>query len=230
MVSASGRRDFIVRMVLDTILYNRNENGQPTKNLQVPEEVQKTALDIYRRASERGLVRGRSIDVVISASLYAAIRIHKAPQTLDDIARNAAPKKKTIGRMYRLLVKELGLEAVPINSEDAVAKLARELKLKDATREDAIELLKRADRRGLMSGRNPMSVVAAVVYHAALKHDEKLTQRSISIATGVTEATIRNRNRELEEKLGLEKRPRHPADVRAARKRREAALREQARS
>ena len=69
-----------------------------------------------------------------------------------------------------------------------------------------------------------MSVVAAVIYHAALKHNEKLTQRTISIATGVTEATIRNRNRELEDKLNLPKRPRHPADIRAARKRKEAGL------
>lgn len=214
MVNASNRRDFIVRVVLDSI----------TKNMNIPSEIQQTALDIYLRASQGGLVRGRSIEVVVSASMYAAVRIHKAPQTLDDIARNSEPKKKAIGRMYRLLVKELDLKTIPINSEDTMVKLSRELKLKDATRVDAIDLLKKAEQSGLMSGRNPMSVVAAVIYHSALKYNEKLTQRTISISTGVTEATIRNRNRELEDKLELPKRPRHPADIRAARKRKEAEL------
>lgn len=215
MVNASNRRDFIVRVVLDSI----------TKNIRVSEDIQQTALDIYHQASHAGLVRGRSIEVVVSASLYAAVRIHKAPHSLEDIVKNAEPKKKAIGRMYRLLIKELDLMTIPINTEDTMVKLSRELKLKDETLEDAVGLLKQAEDHGLMSGRNPMSVVAAVIYHSALKFNEKLTQRKISISTGVTEATIRNRNRELEEKLGLEKRPRHPADIRAARKRRETALR-----
>ena len=217
MVNASTRRDFIVQVVLDSI----------TKNMHVSDEVRRTALDIYQQASRAGLVRGRSIEVVISASLYAAIRIHKTPQTLDDITRNAEPKKKTIGRMYRLLVKALDLKTIPINSEDTIVKLSREMKLRDETREDAIDLMKQAELAGLLSGRNPMSVVAAVIYHSALKYDEKLTQRTISISTGVTEATIRNRNRELEERLDLPKRPRHPADIRAARKRRDAEIRRQ---
>jgi len=217
MVNASNRREFIVKVVLDSII----------KNLHISEDIQRTALEIYNRASHEGLVRGRSIEVVVSASLYAALRIHKAPQTLDDIARNAEPKKKAIGRMYRLLVKELDLKTIPINSEDTMMKLSKELKLKDETMDDAVALLKQAEQSGLMSGRNPMSVVAAVIYHSALKHNEKLTQRTISISTGLTEATIRNRNRELEEKLALPKRPRHPADIRAARKRMEAELRQQ---
>lgn len=217
MVTASNRRDFIVKVVLDSLVNNMN----------VSSDVYQSALDIYNQASHEGLVRGRSIEVVISASLYAAIRIHKAPQTLEDIARQAEPKKKSIGRMYRLLVKELDLKTIPLSSEDTMVKLSRELKLKDDTKEDAIQLLKQAGESGLMSGRNPMSVVAAVIYHSALKHNEKLTQRTISIATGVTEATIRNRNRELEERLELPKRPRHPADIRAARKKQEAAQRTQ---
>ncbi len=212
MVIASNRRDLIVKVVLDSLV----------EKIPVSDEAYRTAYDIYHQASRAGLVRGRSIEVVVSAALYAAIRMHKSPQTLDDIARNAQPSKKSIGRMYRLLVKEMDLKTIPLSSEDTMMKLSQELNLNEATRNDAIDILKRAEEMGLMSGRNPMSVIAAVIYHSALKHNEKLTQRVISIATGVTEATIRNRNRELEERLGLPKRPRHPADIRAARKRKEA--------
>jgi len=71
MVNASNRRDFIVKVVLDSLVRNMN----------VSQEVYQSALDIYHRASKEGLVRGRSIEVVISASLYASIRINRAPQT-----------------------------------------------------------------------------------------------------------------------------------------------------
>lgn len=209
MVNSASRRDLIVKVVLDTLVRNMN----------IPDKIYKDAYDIYRRASEAGLVRGRSIEVVVAASLYAAIRIHNAPQTLEDVARNAEPRKKSIGRMYRLLVKELDLKTVPISSEDTMRRLCEELKLKETTKEEAIEIMRRAEKEGLMSGRNPMSVVAAVIYHASLGHDERLTQRNISIVTGVTEATIRNRTRELEERLSLPKKPRHPADLRAEKKR-----------
>ena len=214
MANATNRRDLIVKVVLDSL----------AKNIDISDNVYNTALDVYHQASRAGLVRGRSIEVVVSAALYASIRTHKSPQTLDDIAKNAEPRKKAIGRMYRLLVKELDIKTKPISSVDTVRKLGRELKIKDETLDDAIKLLHRADKIGLMSGRNPMSVVAAVIYHTSLKYDEKLTQRVISIATGVTEATIRNRNRELEEKLNLPKRPRHPADIRAARLKKEREL------
>jgi len=219
MVNASNRRDLIVKVVLDSLV----------RNMEIPDGIYRDAYNIYKRASEAGLVRGRSIEVVVAASLYAAIRMHSAPQTLEDIARSAEPRKKSIGRMYRLLVKELDLKTIPINSEDTMRRLCEDLKLKESTKQEAIDIMKRAEEQGLMSGRNPMSVVAAVIYHASLGHDERITQRSISIVTGVTEATIRNRTRELEERLGLPKKPRHPADLRAERKRkmREAALREQ---
>ena len=218
MATAAGRREFIVQAVMDSI----------TRNMDIPEDVQQTALTIYRQASQEGLVRGRSIEVVVSASLYAAIRMHKAPHTLEDITRNTEPKKKNIGRMYRILVKNLDLKTLPINMEDTVVKMCQELKLGEKTQADAVELMTRVEDAGLLSGRNPMSIVAAVIYHSSLKFDEKLTQRTLSFASGVTEATIRNRNREIEEALELPKLPRHPADLRAARKRREAELKAKA--
>ncbi|GAG06185.1 unnamed protein product, partial [marine sediment metagenome] len=46
---------------------------------------------------------------------------------------------------------------------------------------------------------------AASLYVSALIHGEKRTQREVADVAGVTEVTIRNRYKELLEKLDLEK-------------------------
>ena len=62
-----------------------------------------------------------------------------------------------------------------------------------------------AQKKELTSGRGPTGIAAAALYVAALMHGEKRTQREVADVAGVTEVTIRNRYKELLEKLKLEK-------------------------
>ncbi len=56
----------------------------------------------------------------------------------------------------------------------------------------------------MTSGRGPAGIAAAALYVAALMNDEKKTQREVADIAGITEVTIRNRYKELIEKLKLE--------------------------
>ena len=58
--------------------------------------------------------------------------------------------------------------------------------------------------RSLTSGRGPAGIAAAGLYVAALLNNEKKTQREVADVAGITEVTIRNRYKELLDKLGLE--------------------------
>ena len=191
MASTTDKRNMIVQHELKHV----------ADTLDLDEEIRNKAFDIYTQASKSGLIRGRSIEVVISASVYAAVRLANLPQTLDDIAKASVPNKKAIGRMYRLLVKDLGLKAKPMEPRDYLFKFCEDLRLKDKTIKEADVILKEAIRLGVLSGRNPMSVVAASLYLASKRNKEKVTQRSVSMLTGITEATIRNRYKELEKRL-----------------------------
>jgi transcription initiation factor TFIIB len=53
------------------------------------------------------------------------------------------------------------------------------------------------------SGKGPTGVAAAALYIAAVLNEERKTQREIADAVGVTEVTIRNRFKEIVEKLGI---------------------------
>jgi len=56
----------------------------------------------------------------------------------------------------------------------------------------------------LTSGRGPAGIAAAGLYVSALLNNEKKTQREVADVAGITEVTIRNRYKELLDKLGLE--------------------------
>ncbi|MDE1770127.1 MAG: transcription initiation factor IIB, partial [Thaumarchaeota archaeon] len=71
--------------------------------------IEKTAY-IYRKALDKGLVRGRSIPGLVAAALYAACRDTETPRTLTDVANGINIKRKDVARCYRLLLRELDLK------------------------------------------------------------------------------------------------------------------------
>ncbi len=173
--------------------------------LKLPSSVEEEAARIYTLAVQRGLVRGRSMESVVSGALYAACRRHEVPRTLDELSEASGIEKKEIGRTYRFVTRELGISILPSNPADYIARFASSLKLSAETQSKAVEILDKAQKVELTSGRGPTGIAAAALYVSALIHGEKRTQREVADVAGVTEVTIRNRYKELLEKLKLEK-------------------------
>ncbi|MBS3135796.1 transcription initiation factor IIB [Candidatus Woesearchaeota archaeon] len=173
--------------------------------LKLPKSVEEEAARIYTLAVQRGLVRGRSMESVVAGALYAACRRHEVPRTLDELSEASGIEKKEIGRTYRFVTRELGLTILPSNPADYIARFASALKLSAETQSNAIEILEKAQKIELTSGRGPTGIASAALYVSALLHGEKRTQREVADVAGVTEVTIRNRYKELLEELKLEK-------------------------
>lgn len=173
--------------------------------LKLPKNVEEEAARIYTLAVQRGLVRGRSMESVVSGALYAACRRHDVPRTLDELSEASNIEKKEIGRTYRFVTRELGITVLPSNPADYIARFASALKLSPESQSRSIEILEDAQKAELTSGRGPTGIAAAALYVAALIHGEKRTQREVADVAGVTEVTIRNRYKELLDKLKLEK-------------------------
>lgn len=171
--------------------------------LGLPENVRESAALLYRKCIEKGLIRGRLIESVVSAVLYAICREYGIPRTLDEIADVSGVEKKEIGRTYRFISHELGLKVPLTNPIQYVPRLTAALKLSGEVQEKGIALLKKAIAKGLISGRGPTGVAAAAVYIASAMVGERRTQKEVADVAGVTEVTIRNRYRELKSELGL---------------------------
>lgn len=173
--------------------------------LKLPSSVEEESARLYTHAVQRGLVRGRSMESVVAGTVYAACRRHEIPRTLDELSEASGIEKKEIGRTYRFITRELGIQILPSNPADYIPRFASALKLSAESQSKAVEILEKAQKVELTSGRGPTGIAAAALYVAALMHGEKRTQREVADVAGVTEVTIRNRYKELLEDLKLEK-------------------------
>ena len=171
--------------------------------LSVGDAVIEKAAYIYRKALERGLVRGRSISAIIAAALYAACRDRETPRTLKDLAVVSNLKKKDIARCYRLLLKEMDMTMPIVDPAKCISRIASRAGLSEKTKRRALEILKRATDNKLSAGKDPMGLAAAALYVACSLEGDIKTQRAVAEAAGVTEVTIRNRYKGLKDTLGI---------------------------
>ncbi|MFT4892763.1 MAG: transcription initiation factor TFIIB [Candidatus Nanohaloarchaea archaeon] len=181
-----------------------SELNSMVSNLNLPESVHEEVARLYEKAVDQGLVRGRSMESIISALLYIVARKQGTPRTLDEISDASGIEKREIGRAYRYVARELGLRILPAKPQDYVPRFAGKLQLSGEVQARARNILKEARERDLLSGKGPTGLAAAALYIAAVLEGEKRTQREVADVVGVTEVTIRNRYKELAEKLGLE--------------------------
>ncbi len=181
-----------------------SELDRIASKLGLPRNVRENAAVLYRKAVEKGLIRGRSIEGVAAAALYAACRRCRVPRTLDEIAEVSRIDRKEIGRTYRFISRELNIKLAPTNPIDYVPRFASELNLPGEVESKAIAILEEASKKGLTSGRGPTGVAAAAIYIASVLYGTRKTQREVADVAGVTEVTIRNRYKELTEHLDID--------------------------
>src|ERR687886_1940549 len=152
--------------------------------------VEKSAY-IYRKAQERGLVRGRTIPGVLAAAIYIACREMGISRTLKDIAAYSDVKFKEVAKSYRLLCIELDLKVPIIDPMKYIAKVANKANLSEKTKRQAAEIMNNVTKREISTGKNPMGLAASVLYMSSLKTGENITQSNLSNAAGVSEVTLR---------------------------------------
>src|ERR1044072_6690190 len=153
--------------------------------------VEKVAY-IYRKAQERGFIRGRSIPAVLAAAVYIAYRDLEVPKTMKDIAGASNIKRKNIARVYRQLILELDYKVPNPDPVKCIAKIANKGNLTEKTKRHALDIMEKVTENEISAGKDPMGLAATVLYMSCIKTGENITQKEISNVAGVTEVTLRN--------------------------------------
>ena len=180
-----------------------NELQILSEKLHVSYSVKELAAVIYRKALEADLTRGRSIAAIVAAALYAACRFTKTPKTLSDVVEVSARDRGEVSRCYRLLVRTLKIEMPSHDPLGYVSRIAEKANIPGKVQGVAIKILRKAKRKRITMGKDPVGVVSAVLYIACQIEGENVTQKEIAEVAGVTEVTLRNRKKELVKKLDL---------------------------
>ena len=165
--------------------------------LGLPANVRETASVIYRRALDEGLLPGRSIEGVATASLYAAARMDGVTRSIDEVGAVSRIDEMKLKRAYRYIARELELEIAPTDPSEFVGRFASNLDCTDETERWARKLIDAAVQQGVHSGKHPVGIAASALYGASQLTAEQLTQAEVSEVANVSKVTIRNRYREV---------------------------------
>ena len=171
--------------------------------LGLPNHVTEKAAYTYRKAQERGLIRGDTIGSVLAASIYVAARQSGVLRTLDDISEISDIKPGEVARSYRRIISELDINVPLIDPRKYIVKVANNLNFDEKIKRKALELMEQAQKKHVIVGKDPISMAASIIYLVNLSETKPRTQAEIAKAAGVTEVTVRNRSKELRKKLDV---------------------------
>ncbi|PWU81663.1 MAG: hypothetical protein DLM72_05880 [Candidatus Nitrosopolaris wilkensis] len=118
-----------------------NQLDTSKDKLGLPDTIVENTAYIYRKAQQRGLVRGRTISAVSHAAMYIACRELGIPKTLKEIAVVNNIKRTTLAKSYRLLINKLDIKIPNIDPTKCITKVANKANLNEKTKRKATATL-----------------------------------------------------------------------------------------
>jgi len=171
--------------------------------LALPQLIMEEAAIVCRRVFEKNLAKGRTLNAIVPAVVYAICRSVGLPRTLKEIAAASLAEEKTVARYYRFLVNKLDIHVSASDPCVLLSKIASRVGADGRTVSLALEILRAANERRVFVGKGPAGVAATVLFFAGKINGEPMTQRRIARAAGVSDVTIRNHRDGLRDVLAL---------------------------
>lgn len=166
------------------------------EKLSLSDAIIERAAYFYRKASDKKLIRGRTVKGIVGACIYAACRDLGTTRTIIEISKCMQEKRNIIAKSYRLLFQQLSLEVPVPDSTSSIIRFSNNLELPEKVKRDAIFILDILKENNVVAGKKPDAVAATVVYMACVKNNESISQHKISKMSGITTVTVRNRLKE----------------------------------
>ena len=169
--------------------------------LALPVNVVEETSSIYRQLLDRNMIRGRNMKAMMSACVFHVCKNNSIPLSIKEIANLSSLIPKDVSRYNTIICQELELKTNLLDPRKNIYKLASKLHLDENITNSAYNILTLAKEEGKTAGKNPTGLVASAIYLASSINGLQLTQRKICLAADITEATIRNNNKNLKKIL-----------------------------
>ena len=174
------------------------------QSLSLPKNVLETASMIYRNLDGHMNMRGRLVTGISIAAVHMACKQCNVIRSLDEITaticapKDVRSKSKLAARYYRMMVMEVGPNAVPVIGIDRyISKIANMTHTDVKVERFALEIAEKTRSNRISDGKTPNGTAAAYLYVASILLGQGIFQRDISSVAGVTDVTIRNRCKEI---------------------------------
>jgi len=186
------------------ILIATTELKRICANLTLPNHVKVEAMRLYKEAFKKQLLRGRSINAMVAACIYFAIRLKKIPRTFQEVLDESSETAKNVRRSYKALVRELDLKAPNTDPSALIPKFISKLNLEQDIGKTTKDIIDKYSSNFGTSGKDPKGILAGALYLAVKMSDLNFTQKQIADSVGITEVTLRSRYKELKNKLKIQ--------------------------
>ncbi|MHA7647424.1 transcription initiation factor IIB [Nitrosopumilus sp. S4] len=177
-------------------------NGLKEK-LGVSENTLEIACSLFRKAQKHQLIKGRSSNQLMAASLYISCRQTMTPRSLDEISEKGNITKKYLQKSVRVLIDEFNLNLPQYNISSFLTKLSNDLGISEKTKRYALKILYDIEKCGSAAGKNPIGQAAASLYLASMLMGGNVSQNEFSEISGVSTVTLRNRKNTIQKILKL---------------------------
>ena len=188
--------------------------------LALPDSVVEKTAYIYRKAQQRGMIRGRTVSAMLAAAIYIACREIRVGKTLKDIAEGSNVKPKILSQSYRILLTELDIKTPMLDPMKCMTKIASKMKLNERITRQAMSIMYEAMKKEATTGKDPMGLASAVLYIAYTNNNirsdisskrrdannentNNRSQTSFAQAAVVTDVTLRHTIKDLKSRLVL---------------------------
>lgn len=151
---------------------------------------------IFKTVDEKKILKGKNSEGIVAACIYISCKQEQSPRTFKEISLLTNVPKKEIGRSYKM-ISQFVKNAVYITTDDIVARFCSDLNLSIEHQRTAVQISKNITKAGIMTGKSPDSVAAAVIFLLTNIFNLKHVQRDIAVVTNVTDVTIKNTFKEL---------------------------------
>lgn len=164
--------------------------------LGISENIKQRGAEIFRECETYKMMRGRTTTVFSAACLYAASREEGTSKTLTDFTNACYARRSDISAYYRLIIKTLDIKPNIMSPVSYISRIGSNTipPINVKTQQRAVKLLKELNGK---EGKDPVGLAAAALYYCCCLKGWDYTQRTIAMAAGITEVTIRNRVKDM---------------------------------
>lgn len=173
----------------------------------LPKTIADIAKQLYKRADEEKLLRGKPLGAVVAACIFIACRQAHVPRTFREICTLTRVPKKVLGQCYKALEQcfkpnvaaangaaQGGMASggqQPLGPEALLVRYCNHLDLPPNVQGVCSDIIVAAREQGIGDGRSPVSIAGGAIWFTCLLMNKDTRISDISEVAGVTEGTIK---------------------------------------
>jgi transcription initiation factor TFIIB len=183
-----------------------------TDSISAGAQVASTAKHIFKMVDDAKALKGKSQEAIVAGCIFVACRQTGVPRTFRELYGLTKVSKKEIGRTFKLLEKFLNSMGGEEHVVKAIGGYVQHYEAKNSTRPEELcirycanlnfvnpvrieSVARRLAQKSAdlidLAGRSPLSVAAACIYMASHIMGEPRTTKQISVASSVSDGTVK---------------------------------------